>query len=47
MNKSELVEKIAEGEYISKASANRALDSLIGSAMCSLHTNIEHQSVAR
>lgn len=30
MNKGELVEKIAEGADISKASAGRALDSLIG-----------------
>ena len=30
MNKSELVEKIAEGADISKASAARALDSFIG-----------------
>ena len=31
MNKSELVAKIAEGADLSKASAGRALDSLIGS----------------
>lgn len=31
MNKSELIEKIAEGADITKASAGRALDSLIGS----------------
>jgi DNA-binding protein HU-beta len=31
MNKSELVSKIAEGADISKASAGRALESLIGS----------------
>jgi DNA-binding protein HU-beta len=31
MNKSELVAKIAEGADITKASAGRALDSLIGS----------------
>jgi len=31
MNKSELIEKIAEGADITKASASRALDSLIGS----------------
>jgi len=31
MNKSELVTKIAEGADITKASAGRALDSLIGS----------------
>jgi len=31
MNKSELIEKIAEGADITKASAGHALDSLIGS----------------
>jgi len=36
MNKSELVEKIAEGADISKASAGRALDSLIGSVTAEL-----------
>lgn len=36
MNKSELVAKIAEGADISKASAGRALDSLIGSVTAEL-----------
>jgi len=36
MNKSELVQKIAEGADISKASAGRALDSLIGSVTSEL-----------
>ena len=36
MNKSELVAKIAEGAEISKASAGRALDSLIGSVTTEL-----------
>jgi len=36
MNKSELVEKIAVGADISKASAGRALDSLIGSVTSEL-----------
>jgi len=36
MNKSELVAKIAEGAEISKASAGRALDSLIGSVTAEL-----------
>ncbi|KGJ94172.1 HU family DNA-binding protein [Colwellia psychrerythraea] len=36
MNKSELVEKIAEGADLSKASAGRALDSLIGSVTAEL-----------
>jgi DNA-binding protein HU-beta len=38
MNKSELVEKIAEGADISKASAGRALDSLIDSVTTELAT---------
>jgi DNA-binding protein HU-beta len=36
MNKNELVAKIAEGADISKASAGRALDSLIGSVTAEL-----------
>lgn len=36
MNKSELVAKIAEGADISKASAGRALDSLIGAVTTEL-----------
>jgi DNA-binding protein HU-beta len=36
MNKSELVAKIAEGADITKASAGRALDSLIGSVTAEL-----------
>lgn len=36
MNKSELVAKIAEGADLSKASAGRALDSLIGSITAEL-----------
>ena len=36
MNKSELVEKIAEGADISKSSAGRALDSLIDSVTTEL-----------
>jgi DNA-binding protein HU-beta len=36
MNKSELVAKMAEGADISKASAGRALDSLIGSVTAEL-----------
>ncbi len=36
MNKSELVAKMAEGADISKASAARALDSLIGSVTAEL-----------
>ena len=36
MNKSELVAKIAEGADITKASAGRALDSLIGSVTTEL-----------
>jgi DNA-binding protein HU-beta len=36
MNKSELVEKMAEGADISKAAAGRALDSLIGSVTAEL-----------
>ncbi|MDX2367357.1 MAG: HU family DNA-binding protein [Colwellia sp.] len=36
MNKSELVEKIAEGADITKASAGRALDSLIDSVTTEL-----------
>lgn len=36
MNKSELIAKIAEGADISKASAGRALDSLIGSVTTEL-----------
>jgi DNA-binding protein HU-beta len=36
MNKSELVAKIAEGADISKASAGRALDSLIGAVTAEL-----------
>ena len=36
MNKSELIAKIAEGAEITKASAGRALDSLIESVTCEL-----------
>jgi DNA-binding protein HU-beta len=36
MNKSELVAKISEGADITKASAGRALDSLIESVTCEL-----------
>jgi len=41
MNKGELIEKIAEGADITKASAGRALDSLIGAVTTELSNGSE------